>query len=236
MDGDREILEVAKKRLSGKGKVHFINRDLSHINSCIPEGVSGVLFDLGVSSYHLEESGRGFSFEKNEELDMRYDASNGIKASDVLNNCSPDDLVKIFKDYGNVRRVRSFVDFLVRVREKKKITTSGDLAGIIKEFYGKKWIPHAARVFMALRIAVNDELGKLKRGLDGSLRVLKKGGRLVVISYHSSEDKVVKTFFRNMKEKGIARIITKKVIKPGRDEIIENPRARSARMRVLEKL
>ena len=235
MDGDEEILEVAKKRLSGLGKVRFFNKDLSEIKH-MGNGFSGVLFDLGISSYHIEASGRGFSFMRDEPLDMRFNKRNPLNAAIILNTWGEKELLKVFKELGEIKKAEKLVYEIENFRKKRPFKTTVEFSGIIKKAFGeRRFFDIAPKAFMALRIAVNKELEKLEKGLQGAFEILKKGGRLVVLSYHSLEDRVVKNFFRELKEKGLVDA-PKKVIKPKREEIKENPRARSARMRFMIKL
>ena len=235
MDGDEEILEVAKKRLSGLGKVRFFSKDLSEVG-CMGKEFSGVLFDLGMSSYHIEASGRGFSFMRDEPLDMRFDKREELNAALILNTWGEEELFKVFRDLGEIRKAKRLVDEVITSRKRKPFETTGDLSRVIKKAFGeRRFLDIAPKAFMALRIAVNRELEKLEKGLKGAFEILRKEGRLVVLSYHSLEDRTVKNFFKELKEKGLADA-PKKVIKPKREEIEKNPRARSARMRFLIKL
>ncbi len=235
MDGDKEILEVAKKRLSGLGKVKFFNRDLSEVGD-MGRDFSGVLFDLGISSYHIEASGRGFSFMRDEPLDMRFDRRTHLNAALILNTWGEEELTKLFREFGEIKGAKKLAGEILRFRERKYFETTGELSEVIKKAFGeRRFLDMAPRVFMALRIAVNRELEKLEKGLQGAFEILKRGGRLVVISYHSLEDRMVKNFFKELREKGLADA-PKKVVKPKREEIEKNPRARSARMRFLTKL
>ncbi|MDP2720550.1 MAG: 16S rRNA (cytosine(1402)-N(4))-methyltransferase RsmH [bacterium] len=194
---------------------------------------SGVLFDLGLSSLQLEEGKRGFSFKRNEPLDMRMDPALAVTAADLVNNFSERELYELFFKFGEEHASRRIARAIVQSRVKEKITTSTQLAGIIERAVGRRGKIHpATRVFQALRIAVNNEIANLEKGLEGSVGLLEKGGRLVVISFHSLEDRVVKTFFRERNE---LQVLTKKPIVPAREEIVENPRSRSAKMRIVEK-
>ena len=194
---------------------------------------SGVLFDLGLSSLQLEEGKRGLSFKRNGPLDMRMDPALAVTAADLVNNLSERELYELFSKFGEEHAGRRIARAIVQSRVKEKITTSTQLAGIIERTVGRRGRIHpATRVFQALRIAVNDEIANLEKGLEGAVSLLEKGGRLVVISFHSLEDRVVKTFFRDRSE---LQVLTKKPIVPAREEIIENPRSRSAKMRIAEK-
>jgi len=196
--------------------------------------VSGILFDLGFSSWHLEESGRGFSFEKNEPLDMRYNPENPLTAEKIVNNWSEREIEKILREYGEERFTKRIAREIIQERKIKPIKTTFQLVETIKKstpiWYHHRRIHPATRTFQALRIAVNDELNNLKKALPQAVEILEKDGRLAVISFHSLEDRIVKNFFReNLK------ILTKKPIRPSLEEIEINPRSRSAKLRVGQK-
>lgn len=208
------------------------------------ENISGILFDLGMSSWHLEESGRGFTFLKNEPLDMRYVknlAGSGIlvkkdlTAERIVNEWPEEKIKKILKEYGEERFAKKIAEEIVKRRKIKKIETTFQLVEIIKKatpiWYHHKKIHFATRTFQALRIAVNDELNNLKKTLPQVLNVLNPNGRLVIISFHSLEDRIVKNFFKESFQKGLLKILTKKPIRPSEEEIKINPRSRSAKLR-----
>jgi len=197
--------------------------------------VDGILFDLGLSSDLLEKSGRGFSFQKVEILDMRFNPKKQIlTAKEILNQASEKELTDIFKNYSEEKFSRLIAKKIVQFRKKNKIQTTLQLVNLIKialrENFHKKSL---ARIFQALRIAVNDELRNLETVLPQAVDILKPKGRLVIISYHSLEDRIVKNFFKSHPQ---LKIITKKPILPTKEEIINNPRARSAKLRVAEKI
>jgi 16S rRNA (cytosine1402-N4)-methyltransferase len=204
------------------------------------ENVAGILFDLGISSWHLEESKRGFSFLRNEVLDMRYDSKNPLTAEKILNSYSAREIEKILKQYGNERFARKISKEIVKKRELAPIKTTFQLIEIIKKSIPGKYqhqkIHFATRTFQALRIAVNDELNSLEKTLPKTIEILKPGGRLVVISFHSLEDKIVKNFFKENFKKGCLKILTKKPIRPSKEEIKTNPRSRSAKLRAAIKI
>lgn len=204
--------------------------------------VSGVLLDLGYSSYHIESSGRGFSFLRGEPLIMRYetetDLGTGLTAQDVVNRFSADELADVIFKYGEERYARRIAKQIVFFRQKEKIVSSKQLAEIIKEAYPKKafWRIHpATKTFQALRIFVNRELEELERALPQALDLLEEGGKLAVISFHSLEDRIVKNFFKQKEKEGLAKNLTRKPICPSAEEIIQNPRARSAKFRAVQK-
>jgi 16S rRNA (cytosine1402-N4)-methyltransferase len=213
-----------------------------------------VLLDLGVSSPQLDVAERGFSFQNDGPLDMRMDTRQPVTAATLLNTESVEEIARIFWEYGDERESRRFARAIVQDRETQPFTTTRQLAGLIERLSprgGRKAHP-ATRVFQALRIAVNDEIGSLERGLDGALKILKPGGRLAVITFHSLEDRVVKLFgrarARDYTFAGIdvpelraprapeIRLVSRKAIMPSDAELAENPRSRSAQLRVMEKL
>lgn len=212
----------------------------------VPEKINGAVFDIGVSSMQLDEAERGFSFSKEGALDMRM-SQDGISAKDIVNSYDEEALADLIYQYGEERRSRQIAKRIAEYRQNKKIETTTELAEIIYSVIHKKFgeIDPATRTFQALRIAVNDELGELSRGLSGAANRLQKNGRLVVVDFHSLEDRIVKNFF---KENGGKRIrVSKyapelvqdehlfaevsKVIMPTAEECGKNPRARSAKLR-----
>jgi 16S rRNA (cytosine1402-N4)-methyltransferase len=209
----------------------------------------GLLLDLGMSSEHLEKSGRGFTFQKDEPLIMRYQfqdvgrpgrpTSQILTAAEVVNTFSEKDLANIFYKYGEERYSRRIAKKIVEERKKKPIKTTFELVEIINKFYmnyktRRTYKIHpATRVFQALRIYVNDELGNLEKLLKNLAEILKPGGRAAIISFHSLEDRLVKNHFRRLAKEGKVGILTKKPIKPTLEEIKQNPRSRSAKMRAI---
>ena len=214
---------------------------------------SGILLDLGLSSYQLEDPSRGFSFRHDGPLDMRFDPTTGISATDLIGSLDEKRLTKLIREYGEERQTARIAKAIVRERQKEVIDTTGRLADIIVSVIRS---PHQtkvlARVFQAIRIAVNRELDELQRVLPAALEVLSSGGRLAVIAYHSLEDRIVKRFYQqeargrcicppglpvcSCGSQPTMRIITRKGVAPRAEEISQNPRARSARLRVAEKL
>ena len=188
--------------------------------------VSGVLLDLGMSSWHLEESGRGFSFQKREPLDMRYCVQNWLTAEKIVNYWPHQDIKRILLEYGEERRAERIAKKITETRKIRPIENTLQLRAIIGESRGS-----LAQVFQALRIAVNDELNNLEKTLPQALEILEKGGRLAGISFHSLEDRIVKNFFKNQP----LEMLTKKPITPSLAEIKSNPRSRSAKLRVIIK-
>lgn len=202
----------------------------------VKSNLAGAIFDLGVSSLQLETSQRGFSFGKKGPLDMRMDPSLQIQALDLINNLSRKELYEIFDKLGEEKHSWGLAGAVVRAREVKPFKTTDDLAEMVtREFGGVRGKVHpATRVFQALRMIVNDELGALQEGLKEVKDLIQNGGRIVVISFHSLEDRIVKSTFREWEAQGLGQILTKKPVVPSDDEIRENPRARSAKMRIFE--
>ena len=218
--------------------------------------VDGILLDLGVSLHQIENSGRGFSFRKDEPLDMRMDKQSGETAENLLNNLARNDLQNLFHNYGEERWAKQIAHKIVDVRKQKKIRTSNQLAKIIidaipGQALSKQKIHPATRVFMALRIAVNQELDRLKSFMEQAVDFLNPGGRLCVLSFHSLEDRIVKQQFKALAkgcscppqmpmcvcgQKPQVSILTKKVARPSSEEVMANPMARSTRLRAVEKL
>ena len=244
IDIDPQALLRVQKRFQdlgiGKEKYKLIQgnfRDLKNLIQTEPKKFSGVLFDLGVSSYQLETPKRGFSFGKIGPLDMRMDPSLSVLAGDLVNTLSGKELYGLFKSLGEEKYSWAVAAALVRAREVKLFETTKELAEIIERAVGfrKGKIHPATRVFQALRIAVNDELDALQEGLDQAKDLIAKNGRIVVISFHSLEDRIVKLKFRKWQLEGLGFSLTKKPIIPSDDEIRVNPRSRSAKLRVFEK-
>lgn len=247
-DWDSESLERAKSIVTEKdGKLLertiFINDSYANLkkntvgNNFSP--INGILLDLGFSSDQLEASGRGFSFLKDEPLDMRYSQANDLPAREIINHWQKDEIEKIIKEYGEEPWARKISEAIVSFRKVKTILTTKELLSVIAMVIPQKLqharIHFATRTFQALRIAVNDELGNLQRFLPEAVDALASGGRLAVISFHSLEDRIVKNFFREQAKAGRGKILTKKPIIAGEAEIQINPRSRSAKLRVFKK-
>jgi len=249
IDCDEEALEHVRKNLEFRiqnselilAKGNFRNlEEIAHSNNF--NKVMGIIFDLGVSSYQLENGKRGFSFLKGGPLDMRMDADLGVKASDLLNILSKGELYEIFIKLGEEHHARAISDGIISARRVAPIQTTGDLSGIIQEALGIKGeitdftrAKISKRVFQALRIVVNDELENIRIALPDSLELLKSGGRVEVISFHSLEDRIVKQSFIDFEKRNLGKIITKKPIIAGIEEMKSNSRSRSAKLRVFEK-
>ncbi len=226
----RDKLKKFKDRLILANDSYLNLEEIVEKNNFGP--INGILFDLGMSSWHLEKSGRGFTFQKDEPLDMRYNLQTALTAEKILNQWPEDKIEKILKEYGQERFSKRIAAEIVRVRKEKPIKTTFQLKEIIKKAVPKRFrhkrIHFATRIFQALRITVNKELDNLREALPQILEVLSPGERLVVVSFHSLEDKIVKNFLKN--QKGL-KILTKKPIEADLKEIKINPRARSAKLR-----
>lgn len=240
IDRDDEALARTTERLSDS-RLILKKGSFSDLESILhSEGMNdadGVLLDLGVSMMQLKDTGRGFSFLSNEKLDMRMDSSQELSAWDVVNGYSERELLRILREYGEEYRAARIVRSIIHERNKKSIDTCAELAEIISRSIGRQGkLNPATKTFQALRIEVNRELDELKKALDASLRVLRKGGRLCVISYHSLEDRVVKHFIKENAKADILKQLMKKPLVPGIEEIRANPSSRSAKLRGAEKL
>lgn len=243
LDRDSEIQKKAIERLKDYGeRFKPVNTWFNdYLSSRDSESADGILFDLGISIFHYEESERGFSFRKDEELDMRLDSSQSLTAETIVNEYSEEELANVIYKYGEERYSRRIARAIGERRQEKRIVTSKELGEIIwaavpREYrYGR--IHPATRTFQALRIEVNRELDRIEPALTEAMRVLKKGGRIAVITFHSLEDRIVKWTFKDRAEKyGDIRILTKKPIIPTDKECDENPPSRSSKLRVIEKL
>lgn len=202
--------------------------------------VHGILLDLGFSTYHLTQSKRGFSFLLNEPLDMRYHKENALTAEKIVNTWTGKAIEDLLREYGEERFARRITDAVLQRRRVQKISTTAELVRIIvqsvpRSYAGGKIHP-ATRVFQALRIAVNQELGNLSSVLPDCIDILAKEGKMVIISFHSLEDRIVKQFFNKQQKEGTVKIIYKKPLQPSEEEIRENPSSRSAKLRAILKL
>lgn len=240
IDRDSAALQRARARLADS-RVVLTKGDFADIERILAANgvwaVDGILFDLGMSSMQLKNSERGFSFTSDAALDMRMDITLPVSARDMVNRFSERDLERIFREFGEEPRARAIARAIIHRRQKRPIETCAELAAIIVHVYrGKRGRIHpATKVFQALRIAVNQELDQLERGLEASLRLLRPAGRLCVISYHSIEDRIVKRFMVDRARCGELNMVTRKPLTPSREEIVGNPSARSAKLRVAEK-
>ena len=243
IDKDIEALNIAKNNLSAfdgkyvllKDDFRNLERDLSQLNI---NKLDGILFDLGVSSLQLEKPERGFSIRYDGPLDMRMDASSQRRARDLVNSCSFDELVAILKEFGEEPKAKSIARLIIEHRKKIPLTTTRGLRDLVeKAYHYKRYKIHpATKTFQAFRIAVNDELESLKSGLEKIVKFMAPASRLCVISFHSLEDRIVKNYFKKLAISGVAKIITKKPVTPSKEEMENNPRSRSAKLRVIEKV
>jgi len=239
IDRDDETLNMASSRLADSRVVLKKGR-FSEVSRLVAETgvkeVDGILFDIGTSMFHLKTAERGFSFLSEEPLDMRMDRAQDLTAAYIVNKYPEKDIDRILWEYGEERLSRKIARAIVDYRGKKKIGTCAELSDIICSVYkGRGKLHPATKTFQALRIAVNDEMNELKKGLDASAGILKSGGRLCVISYHSLEDRIAKNFIRDNQKLGVFNILTKKPLVPSYEEVRINPSARSAKLRGAEK-
>ncbi len=253
LDADPQAIKAAQGKLKNFGRLTLVNENFGHLadvcKSLNLSIVDGILFDLGMSSLQLEVSGRGFSFMRDEPLDMRFSPQQSVTAADIVNSYSVDDLAKLIGKYGEGSRSRTIAAHIMRNRP---ITTSGQLAEIVARAVGRRGRIHpATQTFQALRIAVNNELDNLKIGLAQAIDLLAQRGRIAVISFHSLEDGFVKEIFRKESSECICpagtpvcicnheprlKLTRRKPVQPTSEEIANNPRSRSARLRVAEKV
>jgi len=246
IDKDINAIEYSKKRLDKySSKIKFFNDNFASLKRILNEEkiekVTGIVMDLGLSAFQLTNE-EGFSFKNDSKLDMRADKNSDLDAEEILNKYSVNDLIRIFEDYGEIGNSKRLAEAVVTNRRKKKIETTYDLVNIVKREYDfKQEVPvkFLSKIFQALRIEVNDELNDLKIVLNDVLDVLEDKGRIVVVSYHSLEDRIVKEFFKlhsvkiSDNQKGL-KILTKKVVKPEYEEIKKNYKSRSAKLRCAE--
>lgn len=256
LDRDKSALVRTAARLDGCGvEVITIHSAFAEVETVLQakgiNRVDGLLLDIGVSSEQLDTPERGFSFRFDAPLDMRMDQSAGISAADWLAAVDEAELVQVLRRFGEEPRARAIAAGIVEAVASGKMATTGDLAEVVEKVAGRRGrINPATRTFQAIRMALNDELGQLRRGLEGALSILNPGGRMAVITFHSGEDRIVKHFFREHegREEALAqggsrwcgerprgRRINRRALVAGPDECAANPRARSAKLRVFEK-
>ena len=257
LDRDPDALEFARRRLTEFGDsfsaIQANFRDYGELLATvgIRNSLDGILLDLGVSSRQLENPARGFSFQSEGPLDMRMDPSGELTAEVIVNQWEEEELIRVFRDYGEERAARRIARAIVLARRQQAITTTRQLAELIERVVPRRGRQHpATKVFQALRIAVNDEFGALETALEEAHNWLKPGGRLVVITFHSLEDRIVKQFMRRQCMEWIDRpelpepvpnpecyfdLVVRKPLAPSEEEVAENPRARSAKLRVVER-
>lgn len=244
-DQDSDALNIARKKLAlCSNDTVLVNKNFVAMKDVLRSldinFVQGIVLDLGVSSYQVDTPERGFSLRHDGPLDMRMNKAGDLKASDIVNTYAENEIAQILRNYGEERFNHRIARFIVETRKKKLFETTHQLAEVVMRALGARGktqkIHPATRTFQALRIAVNDELNKLSLALDCAIEVLESGGRLVVISFHSLEDRIVKTKFKEFSINRKADLVTKKPIYPTDAEISVNPRARSAKMRVAERI
>ena len=260
IDQDLEALAAAKKNLAQFGeRVRYIHSNYENLSEILaaeaPEGVDGILFDIGVSSHQLDDAERGFSYMHDAPLDMRMDQTRDFSAYEVVNRYSEDELYRIIREYGEENWAKRIAQFIVEKRKIKAIETTGELVEVIKAAIPKKarmdGSHPAKRTFQAIRIEVNSELEVLEKTIEQAVKNLKKGGRLGIISFHSLEDRIVKEKFKYLAAKCICppempicccnkvaevKILTKKPVVAQADELESNSRAKSAKFRAVEKI
>lgn len=244
IDQDKEALSKTKakaKQLKLGSRIILAENNFAAIGDIVKKEkfrpVHGILFDLGMSTNQLQESGRGFTFQKSEPLDMRYSQENPTTAEKILNFSSKGELERILTEYGEEQFAGSIAKAIVQKRAEKQLTRTNQLVDIILQatpaWYHKRKIHAATKTFQALRIAVNRELESLREALPQSVEILEKQGALVIISFHSLEDRMVKNFF---KDNSKLTLLTKKPIMPHENEVKQNPRSRSAKLRAARKI
>lgn len=255
IDRDQDALTASRKRLEKYSNVTYVwgkHEDIKkHLEELEIKEVNGILLDLGVSSYQIDEPERGFSYTKDARLDMRMNREQELDAEYIINNYLKEELEKIFFEYGEENYSKRIVSKILKVRENKNIETTFELADIIREAVPKNTVDSLKRIFQALRIEVNGELKDLKKAVEDSILSLADGGRLCIITFHSLEDRIIKNTFIEYEGrctcpkdfpkcvcgyKSYGKIITKKPITPSAEEIERNPRSKSAKLRVFERV
>lgn len=245
IDQDIDALKAAQEKLKKyEEQLIFINDNFNNLSKVLKElkidWVAGIMFDLGVSSYQLDNPERGFSYQHDAPLDMRMDISGETTAADLVNSLPAEELTRVIWQYGEERWSKRIAQFIVEARERKPIENTGDLVEVIKAAIpagARRNGPHPAkRTFQALRIAVNDELEVFRRAIKEGVPYLEECGRMCVISFHSLEDRIAKHTFRELKQEKVVKVLTSKPILPSEEEVESNPRARSAKLRAVEKV
>ncbi len=248
IDEDSDALAMAKRNLKDVlPKVTLINGNFRNIDTLLSETgiekVDRILLDIGLSNRQLADSKRGFSFMKDEPLLMTFDPDpkeGELTAEEIINTWDEENIADIIYGYGGERFARRIAKNIISARREKKITGTTELALIIEKsiprFATRSKIHPATKTFQALRITVNDELRALKEGISKGLNILDKGGRMAIISFHSGEDRIVKQMFREYQSEGFVEILTKKPIAPSSEELEANPKARSAKLRIIKKI
>lgn len=258
IDQDTCALEAAQKRLKDFSNVTYVHSNFYNIeeilNNLKIEKIDGIMMDLGVSSYQLDEGERGFSYMKDAPLDMRMNRDDTLSAYEVVNDYSEQEIARVIKEYGEDKFAKRIAKFIIQRREKESIKTTGELVEIIREAIPAKFQKEghpAKRTFQAIRIEVNRELQILNKAVEDSIKHLNKGGRIAVITFHSLEDRIIKNKFKQLEnpctcpadfpvcvcgKKPYVKIITKKPIEPSEEEMNTNSRSKSAKLRVSERI
>jgi 16S rRNA (cytosine1402-N4)-methyltransferase len=259
IDQDKDALKAAGKRLEKYSNVTLVHSNFHEIKSVLDQlgidEVDGILMDLGVSSYQLDTGERGFSYMQDAPLDMRMNRDVEFSAYDVINGYSEEELYRVIREYGEEKFAKRIAGFIVNARANKNIETTLELVDIIKAAIpakARREGPHPAkRTFQAIRIEVNNELGIINKTINDGVTKLSKGGRMAIITFHSLEDRIVKNSYRDLENpcncpkelpmcvcgrKPIVKVLTRKPIEPSKEELEFNPRSRSAKLRVLEKI
>lgn len=259
IDQDKDALAAAKERLSDYENVRYVHNNFYNIAQVLDElqieKIDGILMDLGVSSYQLDNPERGFSYMADAPLDMRMNRESNFTAFDVVNTYSEDELTRIIRDYGEDKFARRIAKFIIEGRQKKPIETTLELVDIIKAAIpakARREGPHPAkRTFQAIRIEVNKELEILNKTIEDGIQHLNPGGRMAIITFHSLEDRIVKNKFRELEnpckcpsdfpqcvcgKSPVVKVISRKPIEPSNEEVEGNPRSRSAKLRVAERI
>lgn len=244
LDQDPVAAKIAEETLKDFKNFKLINDNFRNLDRVLSKenvkSLGAALFDVGVSSFQLDDKSRGFSLKEDAPLDMRMDPGQELSAYDIVNRYKEKDLADIIDKFGEERFSGKIARFIAQARQVKPIETTKELAGIIHKAIGSRYkggrIDPATRTFQAIRIAVNDELGAMEEGLKKAVSWLDIGGRIAVISFHSLEDRIAKNLFRGYSDLGIVKIVTKKPIRPSLEETMNNPRSRSGRLRVAERI
>ena len=254
IDRDEEAIEASKKRLAAYTNVKYVHgrhEDIvEHLQGLGIDQIDGVLLDLGISSYQIDEGTRGFSYTKDAELDMRMDQTQTLSAKDIVNDYTVQELENIFRSYGEEKFSKRIAERIVAERKIKSINTTYELADIVRSAVPKDAVDSFKRIFQALRIEVNGELKELKKAIFDIVSVLNPGGRICIITFHSLEDRIVKEAFLELQGrctcpkdfpkcvcgfKSYGKVITRKPIVPSEEEMERNPRSKSAKLRVFER-
>ena len=259
IDQDTDALKAAKEKLKAYNNVTFVHSNFHNIYDILKgldiEGVDGILMDLGVSSYQLDNGERGFSYMQDAPLDMRMNRENSLSAYEVINSYSEDELFRVIKEYGEEKFAKRIANFIVNRRKEKNIESTLELVDIIKAAIpakARREGPHPAkRTFQAIRIEVNRELDIIEKTIRDGVEKLNVGGRMAIITFHSLEDRIVKTVYKDLanpctcptsfpicvcNKKPSVKLITRKPIEASEEELEYNPRSRSAKLRVIEKI